>query len=252
MATPFAMIRGRVIRVTRLLPTGELHPSGDHVVTRTVARVGVVEKTYSHADGIETNSRDRVVLVPHEYEEIVGYTVDLSLLEADPDVLNIVSGNAAVEDENLDVVGFAADSHVYPPTFALEVWSRLASPCENGRLWGYTLFPRLSGGRLSGLEVSGEVSRFEIVGASCLRAPVWEPCDPRGFGFDGFGEMPFGDDVNYTCGGLGFGLGPFSVSPFDAPDSPLSQVITHNRFWMTQTVQGVPGPYRSIAALESA
>lgn len=217
------------------------------MVSRTVARVEVAERTYGHTDGPEVDERDNVVYVPLNYEENIGYNVDISLLGVDPDILNIVSGNPLVTDGDGVVVGVAADAFTTPPTFSLEVWTQLAYPCSNGYRWGYTLFPRLTGGRLSGFEFDGGVVAFDIEGASCQRAPIWAPCEPEGFGLHGFGEMPFGDDVDFTCGGFGFGLGAFGVTPFDALDSPEVQVITYNRFWMNQTVPGAPAPHRQIA-----
>lgn len=251
MAEPFAMVRGRVIRVTRLSPDGSSHPSGDYVTTNAVARVEVVERTYSHSDSPDVDDQDRVVFVPHEWEETVGYTVDIDLLRADPDILNIVSGNPLITDAEDTVVGFGVDALVEPPTFALEIWTRLAQPCANGSRWGYTLFPRLTGGRLTGLSMEKALVQFRISGASCQRAPIWEPVGASnafvpGFGEGGFGAEPFGYGGEPN-GGLWFGLGPFGVAPFDAAESPETQVITHNRFWMTQTVQGHPAPYRQIA-----
>lgn len=228
MSQPYAMVRGRVIRVTALDSCGGLLPEGEasYVVSSAVTSVNVTEKTYSHAAQTESDPYDRLVYVPTERIETVGFNVDLTLTKVDPQIVNIVSGNPMFSDGS-EVFGFGADAHVAPTTFALEIWSKIAGGGCDGYGYGYTLFPRLTGGRLSGVSFVNGLVDLELIGASCLRGASWGagPYDPE----------------------FGFGLGPFGVTPMggEAETSGLD-MTSHNRFWVNHLVGGHPGPQRFI------
>lgn len=104
-------------------------------------------------------------------------------------------------DANGTVVGFDSGTTLRATSFALEVWSRLdnasAKPrplgfdevgfddtpfdapapgtadCGDGRQWGYTLFPFLRGGRLSGFKFADGLVSFNLIGAQTRRNPGW-------------------------------------------------------------------------------
>lgn len=99
------------------------------------------------------------------------------------------------------VVGFDAGTNLRATSFALEVWSKLdsvsATPralgfdevgfdttpfdtpaantggCRDGRRWGYSVFPYLRGGRLSGFKFENGLVSFNLIGAQTRRNPGW-------------------------------------------------------------------------------
>lgn len=95
------------------------------------------------------------------------------------------------------VTGFDADTRRPPTSFALEVWSKLAgnnacsdvpvgfdqgpfseipfgSPYFGGdSQYGYTLFPFLKGGRLSGTKFHNGLVSFSVLGAQTRRVSRW-------------------------------------------------------------------------------
>jgi hypothetical protein len=106
------------------------------------------------------------------------------------------------DEETTDTaVGFDVGTLVRAPSFALEVWSKLdgasAKPralgfdevpfdttgfdmpvpnpggCREGGRWGYTLFPFLRGGRLSGFKFANGRVSFNLIGAQTRRNPGW-------------------------------------------------------------------------------
>ena len=105
------------------------------------------------------------------------------------------------EEDTRTVIGFDSGTTLRPTSFALEVWSKLdgvsAKPralgfdevpfdttpfdtpvpntagCQDGRRWGYTLFPFLRGGRLSGFKFANGLVSFNIVGAQTRRNSGW-------------------------------------------------------------------------------
>lgn len=69
------------------------------------------------------------------------------------------------------VKGFDVNPHIEPTSFALEVWTKLdASKCEGQRRYGYTVFPHLYGGRLTGVLFHNGLVSFKILGASTRRS----------------------------------------------------------------------------------
>lgn len=227
---PYSMLRGRVIRVTELDGCGLPTPECRWVVSSAVASVAIEEKTYSHAGGVTaTDLTDEVRLVEPEWEETIGYTANLSMLQVDPDIISIVSGNPTFADPDDSVIGFSAEAMTGARTFALEVWTKLAGAQCAGK-WGYTLFPRLWGGRLAGHTVSNGLANIDLVGAQCLRGARWTE---EAMTYLGFGEIPFG-------------LGPFGQGISEAPEG---LVPSYNRFWMNALVNGHPVPSRSAAVV---
>lgn len=95
------------------------------------------------------------------------------------------------------IVGFDAGTRLPVTSFALEVWSRLAGQaCDTGesdgfgeggfgeggfgegegsgeRQYGWTLFPHLRGGRVTGFQFAGGLVSFNIVGAQTRRVSGW-------------------------------------------------------------------------------
>lgn len=78
-------------------------------------------------------------------------------------------------DPDFPVNGFDVSSHARPVSFALEVWTKLAGArCADGsRRWGYTVFPYLRGGRISGVRFANGLVSFNLIGAQTRRGRGW-------------------------------------------------------------------------------
>lgn len=226
----YAMVRGHVVRVTELgRCEGQPEPgTANYVVANCVATVKATERTYTHAGGAETSDSDEVRIVHDEWSETIGYTVDINLLRVDPQMLSIVSGNGYSlvdydsETETAELVGYATEA--WPGLryeYALEVWSRLGSQTCNGeRLWGYTLFPRLRQGSLSGFDIGNGLTNLNINGASCLRGTAW-------------GAGPY-------AAVAGYGEGLFGLVPFNRHETEVVLSAHYNQFWFTRVVTTPP------------
>lgn len=73
------------------------------------------------------------------------------------------------------VVGFDSNTRLPPASFALEVWSKLSgAACADGtRQYGYTVFPFLRGGYLTGFEFSDGLVSFNLRSARTRRGSRW-------------------------------------------------------------------------------
>lgn len=219
MTTPYAMVRGSAFRVSELGPCGYAF-GGSWVVSRGAASIALTAKTYRHAGGATaTEATDELRLVETEWDEVIGYDADITLTHVDPDILEIVSGNSAFRYSlGGPAYGFDVRANGRPPTFALEIWSKLAGPgCSN--LYGYTLVPRLSGGYLTGLTAANGLSTLELKGATTQRGNQW----------------------TVDCDGIGFDATPFDTTPFDDPGLLCNEdAPAYDRFWVNARVGALP------------
>lgn len=171
----YAMVRGSTLRVTALDPTGRLAEPGKAAVSRSVTRVNVNEVTDSTSAEAFRDDRDQARLVLDPTEDTIGFTVDAEFLRCDPGLLSLLTGVPLAYNAAGDVVGFDAQTNMPVAAFALEVWSKLSNqPCPpSQRKWGYTLFPFLAGGTLTGFKFGGGLVTFGMKGAMTRMVPKW-------------------------------------------------------------------------------
>jgi hypothetical protein len=153
--------------------------AGVELVYKTVAGFGQVPFGIAPFGGGPTNPDDFGV-IPFGFEEF---------------------GGGEGEEATRTLVGFDVGTTLRATSFALEVWSKLdgasAKPralgfdevpfdttpfdtpaaggagCRDGRRWGYTLFPFLRGGRLSGFKFANGLVSFNLIGAQTRRNSGW-------------------------------------------------------------------------------
>lgn len=173
----YALVRGSSIRVTRLGNTGGLLDPIQYGVSKSVASVTINEVSEAESNeslgSEETDDDIRLRLV--RPAQTIRYLADISFLRTDPGILSLIAGVPLVLDDSGDVVGFDFETRRPATAFALEVWSKLAaSVCADGqRQWGYTLFPFLKGGYVSGVEFKNGLASFNLIGAQARRVPRW-------------------------------------------------------------------------------
>lgn len=216
----YAMVRGSALRVTGLTKAGGLPAEIPYVATSSVTRVALNEVSEGGSNQTMRSEDGEIRLHMVTPAQPIKYTCDIEFIRTDPELLNLLTGVPVVTNASGDVVGFDARTKLNVATFGLEIWSRLtgqtctgqltdgafgvgpfgfgpfgaAEDSETGRKWGYTLFPYLRGGRLSGFRFEAGLVSFSLVGAQVLR-------------------------------GSGWGVGPYDLT---GPDTPLFVPIARN------------------------
>lgn len=200
----YAQVRGKVIRVTKLDACGVPDPGQSAVVVSDrISSVTIDEVTDDGTNIRDRNFGDQLCIVDDSFTQVLGYSASTALCGVDPDLIGLLTGQPVVKNAAGDVVGFDATTAIDLDAFgfALEVWSRIAgSACDpsGNRLWGYTCFPFLKGGRLGGFSFENGAVQFTIAGAQ-------------------------------TRDGNGWGVGPYDVDRDDAgAPSPLNTALGVN------------------------
>lgn len=173
-------VRGRVLRVTRLDACGRPVYGPDSVVTSA----GFVSVAYTANidDGEEINvpnaNGDRCIYVPAK-PSLLGYTVEVTFCNVDPDLFAMMTGQEVITDAFGDVVGFSMDTAVSSDesAFALEVWagSPATGGCAEGAEgnFGYVLLPFLQGGVVGDFTIENAEVTFTISNASTKDGNAW-------------------------------------------------------------------------------
>lgn len=166
------MVRGSAVRVTGLSSHGAVPSTPSYAVSRCVASVKINEVTESGSNELIKDRWDSNRLHFVSPDKIIKYAVDLSFLRVDPGMLSLVSGVPVVTNAEGDIVGFDANTRLPAASFGLEVWSKITGRCATPQ-YGYTLFPFLKGGYLTGFEFANGLVSFNLVGAQTKRNPGW-------------------------------------------------------------------------------
>lgn len=173
--TCFAIVRGSTIRVTELDRRGAVPSPVRFAVSKSVARVAINEVTDTGGIEIIKNEDRQRRLRFTKPTRTIRQLVDVEFLRVDPGVLSLVSGVPLVRNASGDIVGFDSTSQLPAVPFALEVWSKLSgSQCDDGRRnWGYTVFPHLRGGYLTGFTFANGLVSFTLTKAQTRRQGLW-------------------------------------------------------------------------------
>lgn len=175
----FAQVRGSVIRVTKTDACGNPDPGESAVVvSKRVSSVTIDEVTDDGTNIRERNFGDELCIVDDAFTQVIGYTADVALCGVDPWLITFMTGLPLVHNAAGDVVGFDNVGGVDLDSFgySLEIWSRIAgSACDPSghRLWGYTPFPFLKGGRLGGFSFENGAVQFSITGSQSREGNGW-------------------------------------------------------------------------------
>lgn len=175
VAECYAMVRGSAIRVTALDRCGAFEDTVQYVVSRKTAKVTINEVIESQPFEMLRNDEDERRVGFTGKDETIRYTVDIEFLRVDPGLLSLIAGVPLVTNAAGNYVGFDSTSRLLPVAFGLEVWSRLAGEaCATGeREYGYTVFPFLKGGILTGFQFANGAVSFNLRGAQTRGAGKW-------------------------------------------------------------------------------
>lgn len=198
--TCYALVRGSALRVTGLTNRGAVPDTIAYCTSRNVAKITVNEVSESASNETLRNESDELRIFLPRPAETIRYTADIEFSNTDPGIIGLLSGNPAVVDASGDTVGFDAKTRLPAVSFAMELWSRIAGQaCQDntveggfgevpfgegpfgiapsviggGRQYGYTLFPFLKGGVMSGFSFSNGKVTFTLSGAQVQRGSKW-------------------------------------------------------------------------------
>jgi len=182
MATKCAsFVRGRALRVTRLDSCGRPIIGDDSVVvSKGFTSVGYTANTDEGEEINVSNAAGETCVREPAKPKFLGYTVEITFCNVDPDLFAMLTGQRTVMDENGDVIGFTMDTAVSSGDvhFSLEVWA--GSPggdtCNNpgaGGSFGYFLLPYLQGGVVGDFQIENAEVTFTVSGASTLDGNRW-------------------------------------------------------------------------------
>lgn len=187
----YSLVRGQAIRVTGLTARGALPDPIPHVVSKSVVKVTIDEVSEGGGHEMLRNESDERRILLRRSAQTIRYLVSVDFLRVDPGLLSLLVGVPLVSKaqegqfgadafgvfpfgggESTLHTGFDANTRLRPAAFAMEVWTKLAGECQGQ--YGYTLFPFLKGGRLSGFSFSrdGLVS-FNLKAAQTRRMSRW-------------------------------------------------------------------------------
>lgn len=198
----YAMVRGSAIRVTGLTACGGFPDVIQSVVAKCVSRVQIDEVVESGGNELLRTDDDDPRIHFARSAETIRYLAGIRFLRVDPELLSLMTGVKVVRTYGTpvpgygfgegpfgessfggtegdagdgNIVGFDMTTRLPAKAFGLEVWTRLTDQsCAGGqRKYGYTLFPFLKGGYLTGFTFANGLVSFEVVGAQTRRNGQW-------------------------------------------------------------------------------
>lgn len=175
----------------------QVDPRVGFATSKSVVEVRVNEVVETGNNEMLRNDEDERRLLFVRNGQTIRHTVDIDFIRCDPGVLSLISGVGMTMNAAGDIVGFDAETKRPSVGFALEVWSKLDSAtaralsgpgfgegefggtlfgggggCANPR-YGYTLFPYLKGGFLTGFRFENGLVSFNLRGAQTRKASRW-------------------------------------------------------------------------------
>ena len=179
----FSLIRGRVMRVTRLDGCGAVVPGVDSaVVSDGFITVGLTAQTDEGTTISVQNAAGNICILDEPAPKFTGYEISIEFCAVNPALYEILTGQEAVFDAaptpGPNAVGFRMNSGVDAADsgFALEVWSQVPTAvCEpgSGVNYGYFLIPFVQGGLLSDFTIGNDAVNFTMSGARSKDGSSW-------------------------------------------------------------------------------
>lgn len=174
----FPLVRGRVMRATRLTACGAV---ASHAISAIVSDGFVsvaLTANVTEAEPVQvTNAGGKVCVNDPGSAQHAGYGVVITFCNVDPELYAMLTGNAVVKDTTGAAVGFRVNTGVDPANaaFALEVWSNVPGvACSGGTTgYGYTLIPFIAGGVLGDFTIENGAVTFQLTNAATKDGTAW-------------------------------------------------------------------------------
>lgn len=177
-----SLVKGRRIRVTRLDSCGRpVFGDDSQVVSRGFISVAYTANTTESDEINVPNASGEVCVYEPSVTSLVGYGVEVTFCQVDPELLALVTGqNVVLAADGTTVVGFDIDTKIglENSNFALELWagSPAGDACSTAGAqgsFGYILLPFVSGGILGDFTVENAAVTFTITGANTKEGNSW-------------------------------------------------------------------------------
>ena len=177
----FSLIRGRVMRVTRLDGCGAvIEGATSSVVSDGFITVGLTAQTDEGTTISVQNAAGDICILDEPAPKFTGYEITIEFCQVNPGLYEILTGGDVVNDAAAtpNAVGFRMNSGVNASDsgFALEVWSQVPTAvCEpgSGVNYGYFLVPFVQGGILGDFTIGNDAVNFTMSGAKSKDGSSW-------------------------------------------------------------------------------
>lgn len=178
----FSLVRGRVMRVTRLDGCGAVVEGPEaSVVSDGFITVGLTAQTDEGTTISVTNAAGDICILDEPCPKFTGYDVQVEFCGVNPGLIEIMTGQSGVGDgaATPNMVGFRMNSGIdaCDSGFALEVWSQVPTAvCEpgSGVNYGYFLIPFLKGGVIGDFTIGNDAVNFTLTGAKSKDGSGWD------------------------------------------------------------------------------
>jgi hypothetical protein len=178
--TDFALVRGRVLRATRLDGCGRVLPgSRSTVVSEGFISVGLTANNEEGETISVTNAAGDICILDEPAPKFTGYTIEVAFCGVQPELFTLMTGQPLVlSADGTEAVGFRVNSKIRADEsgFALEMWSNVpvaACDASGGASYGYFLIPFVQGGTLGDVTVENGAINFTLSGASSKDGSEW-------------------------------------------------------------------------------
>lgn len=176
------LIKGRRLRVTKVDGCGRVvYGDGSVVTSKGFISIALTANT-SDSDEINLqNAAGESIVFEPSVTSLTGYGVEISLGEADPDLMSIVAVSVTqVLDKDGNAAGIEIDTAADPTDsgFALEVWAGapVGDACADDAAqgsYGYIVLPFLQGGIVGDFTIENDAVTFVLAGAQTKSGNAW-------------------------------------------------------------------------------
>lgn len=176
----FSMVRGRVMRVTRLDGCGRVKSTGSSSITSEGFVSIAFTANIDEGESISvTNAAGKTCVRDTPVPRLTNYTLVVTFCEVNPQLYAMMTGQSTVFDASGNAVGFRVNTDVDPSEsgFAIEVWSNVpgvtcGSAIDQGT-FGYTLVPFVQGGVLGDFTIENNAVTFTVSNATTKSGGAW-------------------------------------------------------------------------------
>jgi hypothetical protein len=181
MTKCYSLLRGRVLRATRLDACGNPVPgSASTVVSEGAVSIALTAVTREGTTIELENANGKLMVQDIPAPQITGFTAVATFLQVDPNLYNLLAGLPLVYDDAAtpEAIGFDVNSDIdlSGSGVALELWTNLPSAaCAPGQSqqYGYMLLPFMQGGILGDWTWENGGINFQVTNMATKDGSQW-------------------------------------------------------------------------------